>query len=194
MKGDTKKQDAKGALSHEDKQQLLQMSEISLWLDTYDDIFSDFDPRPYSQRGLSQDFLGEAQRASRDKASGEIELKLLIPASKRSVGQEIMIRKRLREHFRKHLNLVRREFKKTIRRGFLFTVFGILLMFIATYVLFEYSGASLFTSFLIVFLEPAGWFLFWTGLDLIMFESKKIKPDLEFYEKMSKCEIRFLSY
>jgi len=35
------------------KKKLLQLSEISLIIDTYDDIFSDFDPRPYSQRALA---------------------------------------------------------------------------------------------------------------------------------------------
>ena len=33
---------------------------VSLWLDTYEDIFSDFDPRPYGQRALSEDFVAEA--------------------------------------------------------------------------------------------------------------------------------------
>ena len=49
---------------------LLKKSEISLSLDNYDDIFSDFDPRPFSQRALSDDFLIEAKKASRDKVSG----------------------------------------------------------------------------------------------------------------------------
>ena len=49
-------------------------------------------------------------------------------------------------------------------------------------------------SFLVVFLEPAGWFLFWEGSDLVIFDSKKKKPDLEFYEKMTRANIGFLSY
>ena len=35
-----------------EKQKLLEISEISLLLDSYDDIFSDFDQRPYAQRAL----------------------------------------------------------------------------------------------------------------------------------------------
>jgi hypothetical protein len=48
-------------------------NEIKLMLDTYDDIFSDFDPRPFSQRTLSEDFLEEARKASREKEMGNIE-------------------------------------------------------------------------------------------------------------------------
>jgi hypothetical protein len=30
---------------------------ISLWLATYDDLFSDFDPRSFTKRVLSDDFI-----------------------------------------------------------------------------------------------------------------------------------------
>ena len=49
----------KSPSTKEETEKLLQQSEISLLLDSYDDIFSDFDPRPYNQRALSQDFLAE---------------------------------------------------------------------------------------------------------------------------------------
>lgn len=177
----------------ETEKEMLQLSHISLLLSDYTDIFSDFDPRPYSQRALSDDFLSEARKASRDMASGRIELKLLMPAAKRDPHQEAAIRKRLHEHFRKHHDLHRAEMKGMIRRGLLSTAMGIMLMFIATLILFK-DGHSITNSFFIILLEPAGWFFFWTGLDQVIFESKKKMPDLGFYEKMTRCEIDFLSY
>ena len=50
---------------HEIKE-LLEKTQISLWLDDYADIFSDFDPRPFSQRALSDDFLNEAKKVVRE--------------------------------------------------------------------------------------------------------------------------------
>ena len=73
---------------------LLQLSEISLIIDTYDDIFSDFDPRPYSQRALSDDFLLEARKASKDKVSGTFELNFLIPSHLKNKVHVVMIKKR----------------------------------------------------------------------------------------------------
>lgn len=35
---------------------------ISLWIDSYDDIFSDFDPRHFSLRNISDDFLYEVKK------------------------------------------------------------------------------------------------------------------------------------
>ena len=72
---------------------------ISLILDSYDDIFSDFDPRPFAHRALSDDFLLEAKRAARDK-QGSLELRFLIPKNERKLDAETIIKGRLREHFK----------------------------------------------------------------------------------------------
>ena len=180
-------------VNEEEREKILRMSEIPLILDTYDDIFSDFDPRPHSQRALSDDFLLEAKRASREKATGGIELQFLMPKAKRNLRDESLIKKRLKEHFKKHYDRLHQEKNKIIKQGAFFVFVGIILMFFATFVLFGYEKTAL-TSFLIIFLEPASWFLFWEGLNLIIFEVKKLKPDLDFYEKMIECEIEFLSY
>lgn len=175
------------------KKDLLDASEISLALDSYDDLFSSFDPRPYEHRALSQDFLNETERASRDKSTGEIELKFLIPEIRRNLNQEKVIKKRLREHFRKHEEIARKEYNQFLARGCFFVLLGILFMFAASFILFE-SVKTLYTSFLVTLLEPAGWFSFWEGLGLLIFESKVKKPKLNFYRKMSKSEITFLPY
>ena len=44
---------------------------------------------------------------------------------------------------------------------------------------------------LLVILEPAGWFLIWTGLDDLLSSSRKEMPELNFYTKLSKCKIVF---
>lgn len=175
------------------KSQIIQPSEIRLLLNSYDDIFSIFDPRPYSQKALSEDFLSEAKKASRDKKDG-IQLNLLIPVKKRKKHEEEIIRKRLKEHFSKHFDLLKKDVKNIVlKQGLSFIISGIIIMFIASVLLFFYKEQTFFITFLIIFLEPAGWFLFWEGLGLVIFESKKVKPNLEFYEKMSKCKISFLS-
>ena len=47
--------------------QLALLRDISIWLETYDDIFSDFDPKAYSERVLSDDFLVEIRKVSYEK-------------------------------------------------------------------------------------------------------------------------------
>jgi len=178
----------------EQEHKLLQMSEISLWLDNYDDIFSDFDPRPFSQRALSEDFLEEAKRASRDKVSGAIELKLLLAEKSRDKSIEKTIKKRLGEHFKRHHDLLEKEKTGTIKKGVLFGGIGIMLMLLAVFIVVNYAQESILTAFLIILLEPSGWYFLWSGLDMIVFKSKTISPDLVFYEKMTTSSVEFVSY
>ena len=169
------------------------MSEMIFWLDDYTDFFSDFDPRPYSQRSLSFDFVAELKRASRDKFD-KIKLSLLLPKAKRDSSSELAVRKRLYEHFGRYYERAKKKSRGILKQGIMFCIFGVITMFIATLVYFYFGERSLLTSFLVILLEPAGWFLFWEGLGLAIFERKKERPTLEFYEKMSKCRIYFSSY
>ena len=165
---------------------------LPLQISDYDEIFSDFDPRPFHHKALSVDFLDEAKRAMRDKGEG-VELKFFIPKEKRDAKKEILIKKRLSEHFQKHHKLIAKERKSVINKGVGFIFGGIVLMFIATYISFKHESTML-TTFLVVLLEPGGWFLFWEGLNLAIFESKKFKNELEFHKKMSKCDIEFVNH
>lgn len=176
----------------DEKNKLLKDSEIGLWIDTYDDIFSDFDPREYSERALSQDFLEEAKRASRDKKEG-IQLVFLAPKHIRNSGTESIVKKRLKDHFKKHSVEFKKDKMKTIREGLIFFILGILFMVAATFVIAGQNMGFLITL-LSVFLEPGGWFLFWQGLDLIIFRAREKAPELEFYKKMSRAEIIFKDY
>lgn len=176
----------------EGKQELLTKGEISIMLDTYDDIFSDFDPRPYSQRALSDDFLLEAKKATRDKEEG-LELRFILPREKRNFEHEILIKKRLRDHFKKHALILEKEIKDIKKRGFLMAIAGVVMIMIATYFL-SLKSDSFLIHFLIVILEPAGWFTAWTGLDEIYYTTRSKKPDFDFYSKMTNADIHFLTY
>lgn len=174
------------------KSSLLSHMEISLMLDGYDDIFSDFDPRPYSQRALSDDFLIEAKKAAKDK-DDTLELRFIIPKKERNLASEVLIKKRLRDHFKRHADMLDKEIKKIKGRGMLMAVFGILVIFFAAY-LHSFKSSAFIIDFLIVLLEPAGWFTAWTGLDEIYYTTRTKKPDYEFYSKMSRAEIQFIPY
>jgi hypothetical protein len=116
---------------HHEFKELLAKGEVSLQLDTYDDIFSDFDPRPYSSRALSVDFLGEATRATREK-SGQLELRFLIPQHERKKALESVIKKRLRAHFERHVVLLKKEHSEQVEKGIIVVIVGFLLMLGAT--------------------------------------------------------------
>ena len=175
-----------------EKEELLAESEISLILDSYDDIFSDFDPRPFAHRALSDDFLLEAKRAARDK-QGSLELRFLIPKNERKLDAETIIKGRLREHFKRHYDLLKIEVAQTRKKGWLMALVGIICIIFASYLL-SLDMDTFLIHLLIVILEPAGWFTAWTGLDEIYYTVNQKKPDMDFYQKMMHSGIIFVSY
>jgi len=163
---------------------------VSLILDSYDDLFSDFDPRPYHERAISGDFLDECKRAARDKEQG-MELRLLIPHEKRKINEEVKIIKRFKSHFQKHFKEKGKEIINIRKEGIQWFLIGGAIIFAST---FLYRLEGFLFNFLFVLSEPAGWFTLWTGLDKIFNESKKPEPDLGFNKKMSSAEISFIGY
>lgn len=59
------------------------MTEISLWLDSYDDIYSDFDSHHYLKRRISEDFLHELRVEMKYKEHHGGDLVLLLPQERR---------------------------------------------------------------------------------------------------------------
>jgi len=167
---------------------------LSMWLDDYNDIFSDFDPRPYAQRTLSEDFLFEAKRESRETVSGNYGLYLLMPHNKRNLYHEAIIKKRLKQHFKKQHDSLLDKKRRIFNQGLFFVELGVVLMLVTTFLLVRYEHANFFLTFLAVIAEPGGWFLFWEGLNLVIFESKKIQSDYLFYDKMSRSQTQFNTY
>jgi hypothetical protein len=170
--------------------------EIYIRLNDYDGIFSDFDMRPYSKRALSVDFLDEVKRASAEKIEGEVELLLHIPEKARNESHEATIHERLVEYFHKHHQKLLKEKARMMRIGFSMVGLGIISMIAATWLIYKDPTEHFIFSFLVVFLEPAAWFLLWEGMDQIIFTSRELNSELAFYQKMSnsRAQIHFKSY
>jgi hypothetical protein len=177
----------------EEEKELLAESEVSLVIDNYDEIFSSFDPRHYSRRALSVDFLDEAHRATREIKPGVFQLRFLLPLAERKLEKEAVIKKRLKEHFKKHHEMLEAEARKAQKKGLLVSFIGFLMMLVSTWIVFYGTHEFIYSVLKIIF-EPGGWFTLWTGLDILFFGSKEDKSDLEFYRKMMKAEIIFSHY
>jgi len=169
------------------------MREISLQLDTYDDIFSDFDPRPYSERMLSEDFLKEIQRRYMEDKRGRFEVRFTIPFSERDAKAEVLIKKRLREHF---AFMVKREddfIRATRARGYLYIAIGAFVLFANVWALFELRESSMLYQVIAVLLVPAGWYGMFTGIGKVLDEPFEATNRKMLAEKFEKANYVFLS-
>ncbi|MDE1874131.1 MAG: hypothetical protein KGI04_03370 [Candidatus Micrarchaeota archaeon] len=168
-------------------------AEISLILDNYDDIFSSFDPRPYDERALSEDFLKEAKNAARGKRRG-IELRFMVPATLRNTKSEDLIKARLKEHFRKHYSALKGEFARRRRLAILMMLAGIAIG-VADAILLSFSGISIVVRDTVeIVFTPASWYTIWNGLDRLLIRPQEDAAEESFNKKMTDAQITFTSY
>jgi hypothetical protein len=164
--------------------------EISIWLDSYNDIFSDFDSRPLSERTVSDDFLSEVRKVCDEKSRNKIHLKLSVPESLRKPEDEKIIIKRLHLYFRNNHHLIEKYSRQKNIKGIYFIIAGTLLMLFASYISFL-NPQKFYIHTLLILFEPAGWFFLWSGLDHLVYFSKSKKADLIYYNNMAEAVIRF---
>ena len=176
----------------EEEEDSWEKTEVRFAINKYEDIFSDFDPRPLPQRGFSDDFLSEAKRAALVKEEN-INFIFMVPKGQRDIKKEGKLKERLEKYFNKHYKIIKDKKDAMVKEGSILTIVGIIMMMVATYLLFKYKSDSLWASFVIILFEPAGWFIFWHGLDNVFFEPREIHPDLEFHKKMANAKIKFVS-
>lgn len=166
--------------------------EIAIQLDNYDDIFSDFDPRPYANRELSDDFLKELGRRYLERRQGGFEVLFHIPATERDAKHEAVIKKRLREHFSRELRDVRGQLSRRKRMGITYLFVGFSLLALETYIAIQ-SADSLWPRLADLLLVPGGWFFFWTGLDKLLEGPANLRQLESFYEKFIRCNYLFVT-
>jgi hypothetical protein len=164
--------------------------DIPLMLNSYNDLFSNFDPRPYSQRALSKDFIEECRKASEDKKK-DVHLKLFLKREKRKLSEEAIIIKRIKEHFHKHFLEKKKALFNMRLLGLVWFVLGCFLIVFTT--LFNFPNSSYLIKVLIAVSHPAGWFFLWEGMGKIIIHTKEKREDQLFHKKMHRARISFLS-
>jgi len=165
---------------------------VQLTLDSYQDLFSDFDPRPYSERGLSDDFLHELKSVVKEVSLEEFEMIFSLPAKERNPELEKTITERLHAYFRKHDVFLLREKRDHIRNGAILTFVGLAVMCGAVLLSWTEDGNKII-SLIKVILEPAGWFMSWYGLDQVFYSSRRNRHNLIFFQKAIKAKIVFVN-
>jgi hypothetical protein len=164
--------------------------QISIWIDTYDDIFSDFDSRNYADRNISDDFLQEIKKVAQENQSVVQTLRLLVPAKIRSPRDEEMITLRLQQFILdsyRYNDQTRKTFRK---KGVLLVLLGMVVILSAGYFSYLKTQHPIMNIPFVIF-EPAGWFITWTGYEYIVRASNKSMPELVFYSKIRSCKIVF---
>jgi hypothetical protein len=167
------------------------IQEITIAIDTWDDIFSDFDPSPLEQRILSEDFLLELKKRYRETPRGSYMITIYAPVFLKDDASEHIVIKRLKQYFKLRHLAIEKEISRSIQKGFLFIVVGTIFLGFLTLLAYFKLVSVLGIELLGIVLMPLGWFGIWEGFSRIIEPSPLIKQDLEVFGKLAKAIFKF---
>jgi hypothetical protein len=173
------------------KNRIRDIKEISIAIDTWDDIFSDFDPRPFESKVLSEDFISELKKRYRENRKGDFVIIIFAPEGLRDEKTQEAVTKRLKRHFL-HRYLQKQKAINRIRaRGITFVVLGVI--FLSFITLSAYYGifSDLVTELLSIIFMPLGWFGIWEGFSKIVDTSQISLQEAALFKKLAKADYRF---
>jgi hypothetical protein len=173
------------------EQRIKDIKEVSIAIDDWDDIFSDFDPRPLSERALSEDFIFELKRRYRETRKGSFLVTIYAPISLKDEKSEKTVIQRLKRHFR-HRSLQRQKELNRIRaRGVAFVAAGICFLGFLTLATYFRFFSDLTIELLGIILMPLGWFGVWEGFSKIVDTSPIFIQEEKLFDRLSKGSYRF---
>jgi len=166
------------------------MTELNLWLDSYDDIYSDFDSRHYLKRRVSDDFLHELRTEIKYREQEAGDMVLLLPPERRDETAEKIIAASLTGFFSKQFRFHQDKCREKLNKGIILFAAGIIVMLVNLWVSYHYETSFPVTA-LRVLLEPPGWFLLWAALDFLFYDFTGLKKERDFFKTLSEMHIHF---
>lgn len=161
------------------------LQSVHIAIDSYDDIFSDFDPSPFETRILSDDFLNELRKRYAETPKGAFSVTFTLPRSFRSEKKEALIRKRIKDYFKHRLKEMDKVVKERITRGSLRVFMGIVISLSVIIV------PSLEQVLVAALISPLVWYLMWSGFESIFEADRKLLKKKNFLERFMKAEYIF---
>lgn len=172
-------------------QRIKDLKEIAIVIDSWDDIFSDFDPRPLNERILSEDFIVELRRRYRETRRGDFVVTICAPKALKDDKSENMVIQRLKKHFRHRFLQRQKEIIRLRIKGGIFVVFGIFCLAFLMLVTYFKIYLRLTIEILSIIFMPLGWFGIWEGFSKIVDTSPAFIQEEILFDKLSKAVYRF---
>ncbi|OHD18992.1 MAG: hypothetical protein A2087_03140 [Spirochaetes bacterium GWD1_61_31] len=159
---------------------------VEIALDSYDDLFSDFDIRNYRDRQFSVDFLDELKIRTRKGSSGHgLDIVLLLPQPERKAEFEALIAARLARFIAERRKRNQDKLKKAFIQSAIYIAIGIAIMLIAN--LFSGQVTRLVSDFMLI----PSWFFIWNGLERFILHRQEFRAKLRYYGLLAKASFVF---
>ncbi|VVC72077.1 Uncharacterised protein [uncultured archaeon] len=164
----------------------------TIYLDSYDDIFSDFDYGPYESRRVSEDFLHELETRLKYASNGKIDLLLVVPDGERDREVEARAKKRLKQVFYAKAHAAEVNLHAIRRNGLFDFAVGSCILVLASALAIFFPGTQGFAFYAVgAIITPAGWFWGIRGLERIFAVPVELSRRRELYGMLAESIISF---
>ncbi|MFH0732970.1 MAG: hypothetical protein V2A72_08680 [Candidatus Omnitrophota bacterium] len=167
------------------------INEISVAIDRWDDIFSDFDPSPIEHRTLSEDFIYELKKRHRESKSGRFIITIYAPKSLHDEATEKMVINRLKQYFHFRALQEKKQLRGVRITGFVFVACGISSLALLTILTYSKKFTDLTIELIGIVFMPLGWFGLWEGFSRIVDSSPLLRQDENLFIRLSKASYQF---
>jgi hypothetical protein len=159
--------------------------DLVITLESYNDIFDDFDPRPFNERALSADFINVLHDRLRNADLGTpITMIFTMPKKQRSRDEERIIEKRLKEYFKNSIAHWKGKGNEMVGTSLIYILAGFVI----------YMMGGLVDSYIHVlrqYLLIPSWFLTWSAIEILLLDYPKTSSRKEFNKYMERATIAF---
>jgi len=177
---------------HQDVRQRIQdLKDISIAIDSWDDIFSDFDPRPMSDRTLSEDFIIELTRRYREGEKGRTVVTIHAPVELRNDPVEHVVINRIRLSLSQRHDQARMIIRRQRLRGLLFVILGFCFLSLLTLIEYKNVVTPLHYKFVEIIMMPLGWFGIWEGVSKIVDVDRMQLLEAKLYHHLAHASYHF---
>ena len=172
-------------------QHIKDIKEISVAIDRWEDIFSDFDPSPLGQRTLSEDFISELKKRYRETKRGSFIITIYAPLSLKDEQKEKVVIQRLKQYFRFRSIQAKKQLGRIRARGITFVAFGTFSLGLLILLTYFKVFSELAIEMIGIALMPLGWFGIWEGFSKIVDASPILRVDEDLFVKLARANYRF---
>ncbi|MFC1709955.1 hypothetical protein ACFL2J_07875 [Candidatus Omnitrophota bacterium] len=167
------------------------LKEIDIVIDTWDDIFSDFDPSPFNERTLSEDFIVELKKRYRETRKGNFAVTIYAPIFLKDAKSEAIVIQRLKRHFLYRSLQSQKKIASIRIKGIIYVLLGICFLTFLTLAAYFKMFSDLAIEILGIVVMPLGWFGIWEGFSKVVDTTPKFIQDEILFNKLSKAQYRF---
>ena len=166
---------------------------IDIALDSYTDIFNEYDPSPFKKRDLNPELLDYLEDCSTDiPLKYPIVIQFNLPKENHDLMKETKIKDGFKSYYSFLSFSAEKEYKKLIIQNIYNVLISIFLLLAGLTLEFYFSNIDfLFTSILSNVIVIGGWVFMWQAITMIVFERKSYKEKYLKYKRFTKAPIKF---